>query len=105
MLRPCRPSPPKTWALCRHRFARLHYGEPFYLLGIEGRLLSNIKGHEDEFYYLLSCRWHDGRHFTASTGSAFALPAIRWDELAPCPPGDERTARVKRDATARPYGW
>jgi hypothetical protein len=76
-------------------------GEPFYLLGIEGRLLSNIKGHEDEFYYLLSCRWDDGRHFTASTGSRFCITrAIRWDELGALP---RRVMSVllesKRDAT------
>jgi hypothetical protein len=61
-------------------------GEPFYLLGIEGCLPSEIKGRADDFYYLLACKWDDGRHFTASTGSRFCITrAIRWDELGALP--------------------
>jgi len=76
-------------------------GEPFYLLGIEGCLPSGIKGREDEFYYLLRCRYDDGRQFTASTGSKFCITrAIRWTELEALP---RRVMSVllesKRDST------
>lgn len=61
-------------------------GEPFYLVGIEGFLPSNLKDHEDEVYALLTCRRDDGTQFTASTGSKFAITrAIRMDELGLLP--------------------
>ena len=61
-------------------------GVPFMLCGIDGLLLSTVKGHEGEPYMLLRCATEDGVVFTATTGSKFAMTvAMRWDELGVLP--------------------